>query len=102
MAEKTKLAGGPDKTTTWIWLDPASGQLKIEYYDFSETAQKLFGNDIAYTVTVTEMDKLFSIVNKNKTSILEWMGSYFKSYFGIKQWLEENGIGFTIKRESWA
>lgn len=102
MAEKTKLAGGPEKTVTWIWLDPSAGQLKVEYYDFSETAQKLFGNDIAYIITVTEMDKLFSTVSKDDSSVIEWMEGYFKSYFGIKQWLEENGIGFSIAREGWA
>jgi hypothetical protein len=30
------------------------------------------------------------------------MEQYFKSYFGIKKWLEENGIDFSIERESWA
>jgi len=54
--EKVKLSDRPDKTGTWIWLDPAGGQLKVEYYDFSESAQKLFGNDIAYTITAHEMD----------------------------------------------
>src|SRR6266508_3228974 len=36
--KKEKLSGGPDKTVKWIWLDPAGGQLKVEYYDFSESA----------------------------------------------------------------
>jgi hypothetical protein len=96
--EKVKLSGGPDKTVTWIWLE--GSQLKIEYYDFRETAQRLFGNDIAYTITVHEMDKLFSTVNQNETSIIPWIEQYFKSYFGIKQWLEENEIDFSIERES--
>ena len=101
--KKLKLSGGLDKTVTWIWLDPETGgQLKVEYYDFSESAQKLFGNDIAYTITVKEMDKLFLTVNQNETSILPWMEQYFKSYFGIKQWLEENGIDFSVEIEGWA
>jgi hypothetical protein len=101
--KKVKLSGGPDKTVTWIWLDPEmGGQLKVEYYDFSEPAQKLFGNDIAYTITVHDMDKLFSTVNKNESSIIEWMEQYFKSYFGIKKWLKENGIEFSVDIESWA
>lgn len=105
MAEikKAKLSGGPDKTVTWIWLDPEKGgRLKVEYYDFSESAQKLFGNDTADTITVNEMDRLYSTVNQNETSLIEWMEHYFKSYFGIKKWLEENGIDFSIQRESWA
>jgi hypothetical protein len=48
------------------------------------------------------MDRLFSTVNKNETSIIPWMEQYFKSYFGIKKWLEENGIHFSIERETWA
>jgi hypothetical protein len=102
MTEKTKLSGGPDKTVTWIWLDPAGGQVKVEYYDFSEPAQRLFGNDIAYTITVNEMDKLLSTINKNETSIIPWMEQYFKSYFGIKKWLEENKIDFSVEVEGWA
>ena len=56
MAEKVQLNGGPDKSVTWIWLE--NGHLKVEYYDFSEPAQKFFGNDIAWTITVTDMDSL--------------------------------------------
>jgi hypothetical protein len=101
--KKVKLSGGPEKTVTWIWLDPETGgQLKVEYYDFSESAQRLFGNDIAYTMTVQEMDKLFSILNQNEESIIPWMEQYFKSYFGVKKWLEENGINFGVEIEGWA
>jgi len=100
MTEKIKLTGGPDKTVTWIWLE--EGQLKVEYYDFSDSAQKLFGNDIAYTITVNEMEKLFSAVNQDEVTLIPWMEQYFKSYFGIKQWLQENGIVFSVEVEGWA
>ena len=100
MMEKIKLTGGPDKTVTWIWLE--DGQLKIEYYDFSESAHRLFGNDIAYTITVHEMNKLFSTVNQDEATLIPWMEQYFKSYFGIKQWLQENGIDFSVETEGWA
>jgi len=102
MTEKVKLAGGPDKSVTWIWLDPAGGQLKVEYYDFSEPANKFFGNDIAWTITINDMDKLYATVNQDETSLIPWMEQYFKRYFGIKQWLEEHEIDFSIERESWA
>ena len=100
MTGKVKLAGGPDKTVTWIWLQ--DGRLKVEYYDFSEEAHTFFGNDIAWTITVQDMEKLLSTVNKDAEILIPWMEQYFKSYFGIKQWLEENGIEFRIERESWA
>jgi hypothetical protein len=98
---RVKLSGGPDKTATWIWLD-SNGQLKVEYYDFGDAAQRLFGNDIAYTITVYEMDKLYATFNQNETSLVSWMEQYFKSYFGIKKWLEENGIDFSVEVEGWA
>jgi len=100
MTEKVKLSGGPDKTVTWIWLE--EDELKVEYYDFSEAAQRLFGNDIAYTITVREMDKLFSTVNQDEATLIPWIEQYFKSYFGIKQWLQENGIDFNLEVEGWA
>ena len=100
MTEKVKLAGGPDKTISWIWLE--GGQLKVEYYDFSEPAQKFFGNDIAWTIIVHDMEKLYAVVEKDEASLIPWMEGYFKSYFGIKQWLEEKEISFTIERENWA
>lgn len=102
MERKVKLAGGPDKTASWIWLDTADGRLKVEYYDFSEPAQQRFGNDIAWTITVNDMDKLYATMNQDEASLIAWMEQYFKSYFGIKQWLEENEIDFGIQRESWA
>ena len=100
--QRVRLTGGPEKTVTWIWLDPEAGQLKVEYYDFSESAQKFLGNDIAWTITVHGMEKLYSTVNQKEASLISWMEQYFKSYFGIKLWLEENKIEFSIERESWA
>jgi hypothetical protein len=98
--KKLKLAGGPDKTVTWIWLE--KGHLQIELYDFSELAQQMFGNDIAYIITVNQMDRLFSLSQTEEESMIQWMAENFKSYFGIKNWLEENKIEFSIERESWA
>jgi hypothetical protein len=100
MTDKAKLTGGPEKTITWIWLE--DDQLKVEYYDFSQEAQNAFGNDIAYILTINEMEKLFSITNQNENSVIDWLTRNFQSYFGIKQWLEENGIGFEKQIDSWA
>jgi hypothetical protein len=100
MTEKIKLAGGFDKTVTWIWLE--NGQLKVEYYDFSETAQQMFGNDLACTLTVHELTKLYSLAKQDPSSLIQWMAENFKSYFDIKRWLEENGIGFSKEVDAWA
>lgn len=100
MTERVKLTGGPEKTVTWIWLE--SGELNLEFYDFSETTQKMFGNDIAYILTVNDMTKLYSPAKQDETSLIPWMAENFKSYFGIKQWLEENGIGYGKEVHPWA
>jgi hypothetical protein len=100
MTAKVKLTGGPEKTATWIWLE--AHRLKVEFYDFSETAQRMFGNDIAYTITVDEMTRLFSRSNQREASLLPWMAANFQSYFDIKRWLEENEIRFSVDTESWA
>lgn len=99
--QRVKLTGGLDKTVTWIWLDNHS-QLKVEYYDFSELAQKMFGNDIAYTIAVNEVTKLLSLTEQGEESLIKWMSEKFHSYFEIKRWLEENEIGFSVEIESWA
>lgn len=100
MPEKIRLTGGPEKTVTWIWLEEE--QLKVELYDFSETAQRMVGNDIAYTITVEEITKLHSLNEKDEELLIKWMSEEFHSYFEIKRWLEENGIGFSVAIESWA
>ena len=100
MVEKIKLTGGLEKTVTWVWLENA--QLMVEYYDFSEDAQRMFGNDIAYTLTVTEMDKLYSVAKMDEAIIIQWVVKNFKTYFAIKKWLEDNKIGFIVEIESHA
>ena len=62
----------------------------------------MFGNDTAYTLTVHEMDKLFSRAMQAEHLVIPWMIEKFRSYFEIKHWLEENEIGFSVERESWA
>jgi hypothetical protein len=84
-------------------MDFAGGKsLKVEFYDFSETAQNTFGNDIAYTMTVNELTKVFSLSKQSEATFLQWMSEHFRSYFNIKKWLEENEINFSIEKESWA
>lgn len=97
---KVKLSGGPEKTATWIWLE--KGQLKVDFYDFSELAQRMFGNDIAYTLTVDNMEKLYSLVRQEEEFLIAWLQQKYKSYFEIKNFLEENEVAFHKEIESWA
>jgi hypothetical protein len=98
MAEKTRLAGGPEKTVTWIWFE--DGQFKVEFYDFSDLAQQVFGNDIAYTLTVQDISKLFSVTAQNEGWLMSWIAERFTSYFDIKRWLEEKEVEFSVEIDS--
>lgn len=100
MKEKIKLSGGLDKTATWVWV--GNGHLKVEFYDFSETAQEMFGNDIAYVLTVEEMEKLFALVRRDEKSLAPWVAENFMDYFGFERWLKDNEIRFSVEWESWA
>ena len=60
----------------------------------------MFGNDIAYTITVNDMDKLFLLSKQNPASVIAWISESFKSYFDIKRWLEKKEIGFSVEIES--
>jgi len=37
----------------------------------------------------------------DETSLIPWLTENFKSYFDLKQWLEENGIDFHKKVDPW-
>jgi len=97
--DRVKLSGGLDKTVTWVWLE--NDYLLVEYYDFSDSAQRMFGNDIAYTLTVKEISKLYPLAMQDEASLIPWLAENFKDYFGIERWLKENKIEFNVERESW-
>jgi hypothetical protein len=95
--DKIKITSDPDKTITWIWLE--NEQLKIEYYDFSGLAYYLFGNNIVYTLTVSETERLFLLTKRDEDSLLRWLTDNFMNFFGIKRWLEDNRVAFHLQLE---
>jgi hypothetical protein len=38
----------------------------------------------------------------DEISVLGWIQENFQGYFGIKRWLEENKVDFSVEIESWA
>ena len=64
----------------------------------------MLGNDIAYTLSVeqNDMKKLYSLTRQNENSVLDWASKTLRSYFEIKQWLDENKIEYARDIESWA
>jgi hypothetical protein len=95
--EKIKITSDPDKTITWIWLE--NEQLKMEYYDFSGLAYYMFGNNIVYSLTVEETERLFLLTKRDETSVLRWLLDNFVNFFGVKRWLEDNRVAFDVKIE---
>ena len=98
---RVKLTGGPEKTVTWIWLDPETGdQLKVEFYDFSELAQRMFGNDIAYTITVHEPDKLFSTAKQDANTVIPWMARNFRATLTSSAGRKRTKLSFRLKEKA--
>jgi hypothetical protein len=95
--EKIKITSDPDKTITWIWLE--NEQLKMEYYDFSGLAYYMFGNNIVYSLTVEETERLFLLTKRDETSVLRWLLDNFVNFFGFKRWLEDNRVAFDVRIE---
>jgi hypothetical protein len=95
--EKIKITSDPDKTITWIWLE--NEQLKMEYYDFSGLAYYMFGNNVVYSLTVEETERLFLLTKRDETSVLRWLLDNFVNFFGVKRWLEDNRVAFDVKIE---
>jgi len=100
MSARTGLSGGLDKTATWVWIE--DGRLKVEHYDFSDAAQQSFGNDIAYLLAVRDMPELYALTGQSEGSLVDWIVQNFKSYYGIKEWLQQSGIRFSLETESHA
>jgi hypothetical protein len=98
--EKIKITSDPDKTITWIWLE--NEQLRLEYYDFSGLAYYMFGNNIVYSLTVEETERLFLLTKRDETSVLRWLLDNFVNFFGVKRWLEDNRVAFNVKIEKLA
>ena len=95
--EKIKITSDPDKTITWIWLE--GEQLKMEYYDFSGLAYYLFGNNVVYSLKVEEMERLFFLTKRDEDSLLRWLLDNFESFFGMKRWLQDNKVAFSVQVE---
>jgi hypothetical protein len=51
---------------------------------------------------VNEITKLYSLAKQSETSLIPWLTENFKSYFDLKQWLEENGMEFHKEVDPWA
>ena len=90
------------------------GTLVIEFFDFSEEAEGVFGNDVAYQLIIPAADKetiLSTLINDETTmkragdsdvELLRLLEERFKSYFDLRDWLDENGVDYQKVFDAWA
>lgn len=105
------LSGGLKHTATWVKISN-TGDLVVDYYDYSEDAHNHLGNDVAYLLTVEASEKLRmmhlltdeieSVKSDLDDAILKLMQTKFDSYFQIEQWLKDNNITFQKSFDPWA
>jgi hypothetical protein len=74
----------------------------VEYYDFSESARDMRGNDAACTFTLANLDTLYLLAGAGGQSLITWMQENFKGQFDIRAWQEQHNVAFHTQREDWA
>jgi hypothetical protein len=102
---KVRLRGKLKGTASWVEIK-ADGGLRLEFFDYSEDAQAIFGHDIAYSVHVSNDDKSRVMAGLNirqdelmhlDVLLLERMEERFVDYFACKEWLDT--LGLTYQKE---
>ena len=102
---RVRLTGGLEHTSSSVEVRP-DGSLVVEFYDFSDEAERTFGNDVAYVLLVEPEQKtriLSGLLTESQdeeaqmnpdAQLLHLMQQKFRSYFEVKEWLEGQGITF--------
>jgi hypothetical protein len=99
---KLKLRGKLKGTASWVEIK-ADGGLQLEFFDYSEDAQAIFGHDIAYLIQVSEQEKQQAMAFLNISDdgmanpdlvLLERLEESFVDYFECKEWLDAHGVSY--------
>ena len=110
---RVRLTGGLEHTASSVEVRP-DGSLVVEFYDFSDEAERTFGNDVAYVLLVEPEQKtriLSGLLAESQdeeapvnpdAQLLRLMQQKFSSYFQVKEWVKEHGITFRSEFDSWA
>jgi hypothetical protein len=107
--EPVRMPGGLPSTAGFLRL-AVSGDLQIEFYDFSESAESSFGNDVAtiYTVKCTDLPGLQVVIPIAPEGYAEGgdvrhaLAAGFSDVLALVRWLKEQGIPVITSFESWA
>lgn len=100
---RRELAHGPERTVSWIWFAD-DGTFCAEFYDHSDEAERWFGNDVAYDLTITpgNVPKLAHALRVTEGEIADAVCAQFGNYFALKKWLQANNVVFEETFDSWA
>ena len=110
-SKRVKLEGGLDKTASSVEIKE-NGNLVIEFYDFSDSAQSQFGNDVAILMVISPGDKklMLSKLLDNQEAIeddtdnllLLLIKDRFSSYYEVQAWLNTAAIPYKKEFDPWA
>jgi len=111
--KRVELKGVLKRTASSVAVK-GDGSLVVELYDFSDSAEQWFGNDVAFLLKVSSADKsrMLSCLRSGQNGmegsldrdqlLLQLLKEQFDDYFAVKEWLEENKIPFEKEFDSWA
>lgn len=97
--ERTRLRGGPERTATWVWIE--SGSLMVEFYDYSDVAERFMGNDVAIVLQV-DLERAMAASGQSEATLCPWLDAEFDHYFPLKAWLDGAGVPYHKEFETWA
>jgi hypothetical protein len=99
---KLKLRGKLKGTVSWVEIKP-NGSMQLEFFDYSEDAQAMFGHDVAYLIHLSPEEKkramAFLNIHENELAhpdvlLLERIEESFEDYFECREWLDAHGISY--------
>ena len=89
------------------------GTFVVELYDFSDEAQRMLGNDVAFLLELGPAEKDAALrrlsggldaanASDRDALLLQLVAERFDDYYAVEQWLNEQGIPFRKQFEPWA
>ncbi len=106
-----KIEGGLDKTASSVEIKE-NGNLVVEFYDFSDSAQSQFGNDVAFLMVISPdnkklilsklLDNQETIEDDTDTLLLQLIKDTFSSYYEVQVWLNTTAIPYEKEFDPWA
>jgi hypothetical protein len=104
--KRVNLKGVLQRTATWVEIAD-DGTLIVEFFDFSDAAQGMFGGDVAYLTKVSPDDKLLMLAAlladaaasasgdaDSDDRLLRLIAEKFVTYFQVREWLQKKGIPY--------